>query len=110
MTFDEFITFHPHGKPGATAAIEPASAQPIYFNADVLPDMAQMVVSDDGGVLWANVPPGVYTLSAELEGTSFATVSITCESGWVVNASPVWGLHEALSAGRSPAAGVPAHR
>lgn len=94
MTFDEFINFHPHGKPGATAAIEPANAQPIYFNSDVLPDLAQTVVSDDGGVLWANVPPGVYTLSAQLEGTSFATAQVTCESGWVVNANPVWGLHE----------------
>lgn len=94
MTFDELINFHPHGKPGATAAIEPANAQPIYFNSDVLPDLAQTVVSDDGGVLWANVPPGVYTLSAQLEGTSFATAQVTCESGWVVNANPVWGLHE----------------
>lgn len=94
MTFDEFINFHPHGKPGATASIEPAVAEPIYFNSNVLPDQAQTVVSDDGGVLWANVPAGVYTLSAELEGTSFATAQITCEAGWVVNANPVWGLHE----------------
>lgn len=94
MTFDEFISFHPHGKPGATAALDPAVVPPIYFNADVLPDQAQTVVSNDGGVLWANVPPGEYTLSAQLEGTSFATVHITCGAGWVVNASPVWGLHE----------------
>jgi hypothetical protein len=94
MTFRQFIDFHPHGKAGAVAKIDPASAEPIYFNKDVLPDQAQKVTSNDGGVLWSNVPPGDYTLTAQLVGTSFATVHARCESGWVVNANPVWGLHE----------------
>lgn len=94
MPFDEFIDFHPHGVEGATVAIEPAAATPIYFNEDVLPDTAQQTTSIDGGVLWPNVPPGEYTLTASKPGTEFVTVRATCEDGWVVNANPVWGLHE----------------
>ncbi|MGB8861748.1 MAG: hypothetical protein WCC60_21010 [Ilumatobacteraceae bacterium] len=93
MTFDEFIDFHPHGVEGATVAIEPALATPIYFNQDVLPDAAQLTTSIDGGVLWPNVPPGEYTLTAAKDGMQFATVHATCQDGWVVNANPVWGLH-----------------
>lgn len=93
MTFDEFINFHPHGVEGATVAIDPASAAPIYFNDQVLPDQAQLTSSIDGGVLFANVPPGEYSLSATKPGVEFATVHVKCESGWVVNANPIWGLH-----------------
>ncbi|MEN9643423.1 MAG: hypothetical protein RL238_92 [Actinomycetota bacterium] len=93
MSFDEFIEFHPHGLAGATVAIDPLLATPIYFNDDVLPDQAQQTTSIDGGVLWPNVPPGEYTLTATLEGHEFATVHARCEDGWVVNANPVWGLH-----------------
>ena len=93
MTFDEFINFHPHGVEGATVAIEPAAATPVYFNSDVLPDNAQLTTSIDGGVLWPNVPPGEYTLTATKDGMQFATVHATCQDGWVVNANPVWGLH-----------------
>lgn len=93
MSFDEFIEFHPHGLAGATVSIEPPLATPIYFNDDVLPDLAQQTTSIDGGVLWPNVPPGEYTLTATLEGHEFATVHARCEDGWVVNANPVWGLH-----------------
>jgi hypothetical protein len=93
MTFDEFIDFHPHGVEGATVAIEPPLATPIYFNEDVLPDAAQLTTSIDGGVLFPNVPAGEYTLSATKDGLQFATVRATCKDGWVVNANPVWGLH-----------------
>lgn len=94
MSFAEFIEFHPHGKAGATASIDPPNAQPIYFNEDVIPDQTQTTTSNDGGVLWSNVPPGDYTLRATLEGTSFAEARVRCEQDWVVNANPVWGLHE----------------
>jgi len=93
MSFAEFIDFHPHGVEGATVQIDPALATPIYFNADVLPDAAQLSSSIDGGVLWPNVPAGEYTLSASKPGLEFATVHVSCEDGWVVNANPVWGLH-----------------
>jgi hypothetical protein len=93
MSFDEFINFHPHGLAGATVQIDPPSAIPIYFNDQVLPDATQQTTSIDGGVLWPNVPPGEYTLTASLPGTEFATVRARCQDGWVVNASPVQGLH-----------------
>jgi hypothetical protein len=93
MTFDQFINFHPHGVAGAIANIDPPSATPIYFNDNVLPDQAQHTTSGDGGVLWANVPPGEYTLTATKAGMNFATVHVTCKQDWVVNANPVWGLH-----------------
>lgn len=93
MPFDEFIDFHPHGVAGATALIEPPLATPIYFNDGVVPDPAQLVTSGDGGVLWPNVPPGEYTLSAQHPTEQFVTVRARCEEGWVVNANPVWGLH-----------------
>ena len=93
MTFAEFIEFHPHGLAGATVQIDPPLATPIYFNEQVLPDAAQQTTSIDGGVLWPNVPPGEYTLSATLAGTEFVTVPVRCEDGWVVNANPVQGLH-----------------
>jgi hypothetical protein len=93
MTFDEFIDFHPHGVEGATVSIEPPLATPIYFNEDVLPDSTQLTTSIDGGVLWPNVPPGQYTLTAQKDGTEFVTVHAICQAGWVVNANPVHGLH-----------------
>jgi hypothetical protein len=93
MSFDEFIDFHPHGVEGATVQIEPDLATPIYFNADVLPDATQLTTSIDGGVLWPNVPPGEYTLTATKPGLTFATVHVSCADGRVVNANPVWGLH-----------------
>jgi hypothetical protein len=93
MTFAEFIEFHPHGLAGATVQIDPPLATPVYFNDQVLPDAAQQTTSIDGGVLWPNVPPGNYTLSATLPGTEFVTVPVRCEDGWVVNANPVQGLH-----------------
>lgn len=99
MPFEEFIRFAPHGVAGATATIDPLVAEPIYFNSRVLPDPAQLTSSDDGGVLWPNVPPGTYTLRAEKEGLEFATARVTCtEAGQVINASPVRGLH-AIPAG-----------
>ena len=93
MSFAEFIDFHPHGVAGATVAIEPATATPIYFNDDVLPDAAQASSSGDGGVLWPNVPAGEYVLSATHPTETFVTADVRCETGWVVNANPIWGLH-----------------
>jgi len=94
MSFDRFINFHPHGVAGVAAHMDPAKATAIYFNDQVLPDKAQHTTSVDGGVLWPNVPPGNYTLTATKTGMTFATVHVTCQNGWVVNANPVWGLHQ----------------
>lgn len=93
MPFDEFIQFAPHGVEGATALITPTVSEPIYFNSSVVPDVNQMATSNDGGVLWPNVPPGEYVLSASHPTATFTTVDVRCDEGWVVNANPVWGLH-----------------
>ena len=92
MPFEEFVGFAPHGVEGATATISPAATDPIYFNSSVVPDLNQPHTSDDGGVLWANVPPGDYRLSATHPDVDFLTADVRCEMGRVVNANPVWGL------------------
>lgn len=84
-----------HGEAGATVTIEPplpADSGPIYFNAQVLPDRALTESSEDGGVLFVNVPPGEYVWTAHKEGVAFAQVRMTCRAGYLVNGSPPWGL------------------
>lgn len=49
-------------------------------------------------MLWANVPPGEYLLTAYKEGVVFRDVRIKCRAGMLVNASPPWGL-QALQGG-----------
>jgi hypothetical protein len=85
----------PHGEPGATVTIEPALEAvhgPIYFNEDVLPDRSVLESSEDGGVVFVNVPPGTYTLTAHKEGVEFEQVTVECRAGVLVNASPPYGL------------------
>jgi hypothetical protein len=93
MTFEEFIQFAPHGVAGATASGEPVMPDPIYFNEAVIPDVTQTASTVDGGVLWANVPPGVYEVSASHPEVEFATFTATCVQDRAINASPPWGLH-----------------
>ena len=83
-----------HGEGGATVTIDPPTGAegPIYFNASVLPDRTLTETSEDGGVLFIQVPPGVYTLTATKLGVTFRPVTVTCRAGWLVNASPPWGL------------------
>jgi len=84
-----------HGEEGAVASVDPelpAEHGPIYFDSSVLPDTNLTETSDDGGVIWTNVPPGVYTLSAEKEGVEFVSPKMTCRAGVLVNASPPYGL------------------
>ncbi len=84
-----------HGEAGATVTIEPPlpnEAGPVYFNASVLPDRDLVETSEDGGVVYANVPPGRYVLTAHKEGVVFTQVAAECRAGVLVNASPPWGL------------------
>lgn len=84
-----------HGEAGATVTIEPplpAANGPIYFNSSVVPDRTRTETSDDGGVVFVQVPPGVYELRARKPGVEFRPVTITCRAGLLVNASPPWGL------------------
>ena len=84
-----------HGEAEATVSIEPslpADSGPIYFNAQVIPQRDLTETSEDGGVLFVNVPPGTYTLTAEKPGVQFDPVSVVCDPGVLVNASPPYGL------------------
>ena len=84
-----------HGEEGATVTISPALPKkngPIYFNSQVLPEPKLTQTSDDGGVIFLNVPPGVYTLQANKTGVKFRPVKIKCRAGWLANASPPWGI------------------
>lgn len=85
-----------HGEEGVTVTIDPplpASSGPIYFNSMVVPDRALTETSDDGGVLFVNVPPGEYTWTAHAgDGRAFTEVRMKCRAGLLVNASPPWGL------------------
>jgi hypothetical protein len=77
---------------GATAEIGPESGLRLYFNEDVRPDPTVELTTTDGGVLWVNVAPGDYTLSASHPDASFPQVDIDCEAGRFINASPPKGL------------------
>jgi hypothetical protein len=96
-----FIAYGAHGVAGATATATPTLPPPVYFNAAVLPDPAQVLSSPDGGVVWTGVPAGVYTIRGQHPTTRFASFVATCRPGRVVNANPPWGLHELGLANRA---------
>lgn len=84
-----------HGEAMATVTIEPALPAehgPIYFNDSVIPDRALTETSTDGGVAFVNVPPGIYLLQAHKDGVMFMTTTMKCDAGYLVNASPPYGL------------------
>src|SRR5690606_12728641 len=71
-----------HGEAGATVTISPslpADHGPIYFNESVIPQLDLTETSDDGGVLYTNVPPGTYVLSASKDGVVFEDVTVQCD-------------------------------
>lgn len=84
-----------HGEADVTVTLAPAlSAEhgPIYFDSSVVPDKTLTRSSDDGGVLYVQVPPGNYTWTATKAGATFAPVKMKCRPGVLVNASPPKGL------------------
>lgn len=84
-----------HGEAGAVVTLDPPLPPengPIYFGSNVLPDPSLTETSDDGGVLFVQVPPGDYTWTATKAGVRFTQVRMKCRAGWLVNASPPWGL------------------
>ena len=88
-----------HGEVGATVTIDPplpAESGPVYFRylspSAIVPARELTATSLDGGVLFLNVPPGDYVLSAHKAGVTFTQVAIHCRAGVLVNASPPWGL------------------
>jgi len=94
LSFAGFTAYGAHGVPGATASGTPALPAPVYFNESVIPDRSQHSSSKDGGVVWTRVPAGTYRVAAQHPSTKFASFVATCAPGRVVNANPVWGLHE----------------
>jgi hypothetical protein len=84
-----------HGEDAVTVTLDPplpAEHGPIYFNSSVLPDRSLVQTSDDGGVLFIQVPPGDYTWTAHKTGALFSRVKMKCRAGHLVNASPPKGL------------------
>ena len=99
--FEAFVGYGAHGVAGATAQASPALPEPVYFNEHVIPDRSQELSSEDGGVIWTEVPAGVYRISASHPSTEFASFRATCAPGRIVNANPSWGLHELGLANRT---------
>lgn len=100
----DYETFHertPHGVAGATAQTTPLVPGPTYFNKHVIPDRNETSTSNDGGIIWTDVPAGTYRVETSSEATRFASFLATCEPGRVVNANPPWGAYE-LSPGEKP--------
>jgi hypothetical protein len=87
--------FGAHGEAGAVVTLDPALPDmqgPIYFNSSVIPDYSLDETSDDGGVLFVQVPPGEYVWTATKPGVEFTQVRMKCRAGVLINASPPWGL------------------
>jgi len=88
------------GVEGVEVAIDPPAAGidgPIYFayeSGTIFPSRDQVLTSLDGGVIFANVPVGEYTLIATKAGTSFSSPVIRCRAGVLVNAAPPNGIQE----------------
>lgn len=84
-----------HGEDATTVITEPRLPDehgPIYFNSAVLPTPGLRETSDDGGVLYVQVPPGEYVWTAYKPGVVFTRIKSKCRVGLLVNASPPWGL------------------
>lgn len=94
MTYEQFRDHGAHGVAGVQASATPTLPKPIYFNSKVVPDPKLTESSDDGGILWTNVPDGEYTLHGTHASRKFADVTVTCAPNRIVNANPPWGMHE----------------
>jgi hypothetical protein len=94
LGFADFVAYGAHGVAGATATTTPPLPDPIYFNESVVPDPTQTESSIDGGVLWTEVPDGVYRVAASHPSERFAEFAATCTPGRLVNANPPQGLYQ----------------
>ncbi|MFO0652066.1 MAG: hypothetical protein U0326_37950 [Polyangiales bacterium] len=88
-----------HGEAGATVSISPPlppESGPVYFQyygrGSILPVRELTETTRDGGVLYLNVPPGEYVLSAHKAGATIRDVRVICRAGVLTNAAPSWGL------------------
>jgi hypothetical protein len=76
----------PHGDPGATVSISPAtpfpaSLGPIYFNESVSPDPTLTSTSVDGGVLFGNLADGSYTITASKAPFTYSALTFVVQDG-----------------------------
>lgn len=94
VDYQTFWDRTPHGVPGATSAESPSLDGPIYFNQYVIPDPSKTETSEDGGIIWINVPAGTYRIETTSPDTRFASFLATCKNGRIVNANPPWGAYE----------------
>ncbi len=68
-----------HGEDDAVVTLEPplpAEHGPVYFNSSVIPDFSLDRSSDDGGVLFLQVPVGEYVWTATKPGVEFRQVKM----------------------------------
>lgn len=103
VSYETFRARTPHGVEGAQSGSVPELPPPTYFNESVIPDPNQPYSSEDGGIIWTEVPAGAYRIYTLHPDTRFASFLATCESGRVVNANPPWGAYE-LAPGEEPLA------
>ena len=68
----------------------------------MIPDRSLTESSVDGGVLWLDVPAGVFRFSARSPSARFASFFATCKPGRLVNANPPQGLHQLRPGERDP--------
>lgn len=94
MSYEQFRDHGAHGVGGVVASATPTLPKPIYFNSKVVPDPKLTESSDDGGILWTDVPDGEYVLHGTHPTRKFADVSITCAPNRIVNANPPYGMPE----------------
>jgi hypothetical protein len=83
------------GESGATVTLTPPLSPehgPIYTNTRAAPHRALTETTADGGVLFVQVPPGEYVLTATKPGVTFAAAKVKCRAGWFINAAPPWGV------------------
>ncbi len=101
VDYQTFWDRTPHGVAGATSTESPSLDGPIYFNEYVIPDKTATETSEDGGIVWTEVPTGTYRIETSSPDTRFASFLATCKPGRIVNANPPWGAYE-LSRGEKP--------
>ncbi len=72
----------------------------------MIPDRSETATSEDGGIIWTEVPTGTYRVITESPSNNFASFLATCEPGRIVNANPPWGAYELTSKEKPLAAGI----
>ncbi len=89
-----FYAYGAHGIADVTVSAVPDLGPPVYFSKVTIPDKNLTVTTTDGGIVWANVPPGVYTVQGQHATRAIAPFVATCVPGRFINAGPPWGLRE----------------